>query len=408
MEGSFLEKASELILSQFPTYRPWAEALSLYMLANAHPHSHIEGGGPGLPITFNPWIIGPSRFSFKSTPLDYVVKPILDEVGINIIPARMTVEGMYSFVKETGVTTGALIRDETSGLVAETRKNYLSDELTFLSRMLDGWIDPRLTVKKGLFELTPVRINFTSACTPQIFGILEEDFWTQGLGNKLIPIYVTESVMEEYAIPFSAEEDEGSSKVFSEKLDAVIDLLKKHVSTDVEYVNIPNDISRRFKATEFQDRREAYKKYFSDKWNIVPSYEYECNVQIKRVAALKAIDRQVGVRVPVMDREDYDWAVKWIGDRFKEFLLIFSDWKFKREEFRLRTGLFTLEERIIVKLKENNGKFSRTYLNNNIPGDSGTKNRIIEELMKSGRVVFKVEETGGRKRGMFVLQEEEW
>ena len=81
MSESFLDTVTNLILDNYPTYKPWAESIGFFLLANGCYKAYLPGGGRGIPLTFSPWVIGPSRLGFKSTAMS-IVKPILTECGI--------------------------------------------------------------------------------------------------------------------------------------------------------------------------------------------------------------------------------------------------------------------------------------------------------------------------------------
>ena len=391
---TFLSQVNDLILDNFPTYKPWAESIGYFMLACASWKAYLPGGGLGLPLTFNPWCIGPSRLAFKST-ASSIVKPILKGCGIHIeteyTSEKFTTDAQQIFKKE-GSFHCAIVRDETSGLIANVNKRYNSDGLSFLSKLLDpGVIDSRNTHAHGLEEDIPVRVNFISACTPQVFSIIDVDFWTQGLGNRLTPDYVTERILNDSC----ACPNKTDAIYFQNRIDGCIAELKHHIAANVEKIIYAPDVDELTTQVEFTKRRKCTKDYFEDIWSIIPSYEYECQVTTKKIAALIAIDEQPNESGPTVYMPQYKRAEAWIADRFAEFIVIHDKWAECRDKNLMRSRSQSVEEKILSYIKRH-GSITYTELNNNVAGDSVEKKKVME-AMWSMKKLNQVETSKGHK-----------
>lgn len=401
---TFMSESVKLLTSNWPTYKPWAEACSLWALAAVCPEANMPGAGRPLPITFNPLAIGPSRLGFKSLVLNEMTEMLI-ELGVSSLPGRSTVEAMYDFINghetqtkgEDGavtttpavrITSAILSRDETSGLVAETRKNYAGDELVFLSEMLSGKIPPRNTVSHKIQEGGYIRVNFASACTPQVFNIIDEGFWTQGLGNRMIPIYWMELIMKMMSILVKTTSDANDEKWFVDQRQHVKDSLADIKKKNVQYVELDKDIANLFQMSEWAKRQQGMKDYFDDKWSILPAYEYESQIHVRKIAALRAIDRCNGDN-PIVVKEDLEWSQKWMDERLVEFKVMYADWKSSRSRDKLKTISFSAEELILDVIAKKGGKATSSDVYRAVQSkmDSKLKNDTLASLVANGRVL---------------------
>jgi hypothetical protein len=376
---SFIEENSNFIRGIIPTYRPWAEALSLYQVAVANPFARIVTRGPGMPITINPWAVGPSRFGYKSYPLKEIVEPTLKKAELYMLPPRFTVEGYYSFINKKKITHAALIRDETSGIVAESHKEYLADELTFLSELLDGRLSSRVTVSHGFMHGREIRVNFATATTPHVLTYLTADFWVQGLGNRLLPIYYTESV--EDGIPADTEDT-----TFSGWIDHFAEPLKKMYETHVQWITMTKAVQSKVQSEEYHRRQKSYSDYFDDKLDIIPGLYFECQVFMQKIAALVALDRQQGENKPEITMEDYSWAEKWVNDRFTGFEQLVRDWVIVQNRKKTGTVFIGPAQKILRKLEKYKFGLTDTELNNLTHLTKEQRSEALGYLEKEGYV----------------------
>jgi len=400
---SIIEKVTDLIMRQFPTYRPWAEAQALYLLSCATPRAYLPGGGWGLPLTFNVWAVGPSRIAFKSTPIREVTKRILREIDYPLIPPRFTTEKCIGYIAEKEIQHAALIRDETAGLVAETGKNYLADELSFLCELLDGDISDRMTYTHGLIKGREIRVNFMSACTPSIYKIIDETFWTQGLGSRLITIYWLPK--EEIPINIDAEQDQWW---YSKEIKEIAEPLKQHYELNVQRIEFSDYVASAYQKEEFVRRKKAFEEYYKDKTNILPSMYYELQVQLRRVAALHAIDRQLFTEKPIVEKEDWYWAKQWIEQRWMEFKILYVDWKESLLMSMRRFRGLTAKEMILARIRQYGGEVDHSVLLQNTNMRAEVLKSTIKDLIEEGKIQAVKVETASKPKTVYRLVEEDF
>jgi len=145
---------------------------------------------------------------FKSAPIDEITIPLLRATGEEvqhyfILPSiASTVEGMIKYfseiqAKEARSWGGLVIRDELTTFFKESlNKDYLTDEMEIYSKMYDGWLYPRETMKFSRKQSLPVYMNLVGATTPRyLYDQLPIQFFFQGCGNRFL--YVRHQVKEQ-------------------------------------------------------------------------------------------------------------------------------------------------------------------------------------------------------------------
>jgi len=398
----------ELVESQYPTYHPWAEALALWTIANAAPKSNIRFTTKRMPITFNAWAVGPSRFGYKSTPAKLIVEDILEKTEAKTIPPRLTTEYFIKYLAEKDIDSAYLYRDETSGLIAETRKQYMADELSFLSEALDGMITARGTMTHGLTEKRKIQLNFLSTCTPDIYNNIEESFWNQGLGNRMIAVNWMET---EAKMPI--QDIELGEKLTAKAVEEFNNIKAANVSevdiTVSENRNSEGDVRALMMYEEFTKRQEALKSYFNDKWDIRTSYKYESQVHARKIAALRSIDRYVEAGLPPhVCMEDYVWAKKWMEDRVVEHSQMYDDFRECKLRAKVGTVALSVDELIMKIIRDNGGKATESELYKKLypkKVDTLDRDRAIGELIIAQRLKMEVVNTSTNKAKVYISLE---
>ena len=383
---SLLDTITFLILNNFPTYIPWAESTGFFLQANAHYKAYLPGGGHGIPLTFNPLGIGPSRLGYKTTGAS-IVRPILKGCGIHI-ESDYTSEAFTSYAQAyvkahpDDIYHCAILRDEAKGIVDDGNKKFKANGLTFLCSLLDpGIIDSRNTLIHGLEEDLPCRVNFMGAMQPAVLGSLDEAFWTVGTGNRLTTSLWTPKILDQrQTISRMTPTD------FDRGIDRCIELMKRHMATKVEHITYSEDVADKVIITELSDWRKGYKDFFDDPFSILPAYQYECQVFMQKVAAFKAFDRQIDCTEPEVSMDDYKYAIAWVKDRYDEFTQVYELWKEAKSRGLGPSNALSLEEKIINLIKHH-GSASLALISNNIRGASSEeKKRVAEAMFKVGKI----------------------
>jgi len=193
------------------------------------------------------------------------------------------------------------------------------------------------------------------------------------------------SVIGEPAKPYGEEGDEWW---YEKQMKEVAEILEKQYKTKVRKIRYDDYVKKAIEVEEFKRRRKAYELYFKDKTSILPSMYYEFNVHMRKVAALRAIDRQLFVEDPVVTKEDWLWAKKWINDRWEEFNMLFHDWKFYKQRIQ-KKGMS--DEEVIVSYLQRHGECSRTKISNGTHIYGERLNKALDNLLMEGIIVMRKE-----------------
>ena len=186
----------------------------------------------------NLWIllIGPSG-TYKSCMIDNVLVPIIKEVGERldkkfILPSiASTVEGIIDVAKNKPLE-GTIFKDEFTTML--NLKTYEASHEIY-SKMYDGWVPPRATMKVKNEKMIPVYVNMIGATTPKYLSdVLKEQknpnsFYEQGFGCRLEIVYNKEHIKNDYVIEEVFLNDEVCFEEIYKKEDKIDDELLSFV-----------------------------------------------------------------------------------------------------------------------------------------------------------------------------------
>jgi len=128
---------------------------------------------------------------------------------------------------------------------------------------------------------------------------------------------------------------------------------------------------------------------------------------MQKVAALKAIDRQMGTKIPIIEMEDYDWAEKWVEERFQDFEVLVKDWVKAQHRKKTITAYTTPEMRIAWKLRKYSSGLTKTQLNNLTHLTKEQREKALANLIKDGTIEEKSTiGKGGRWRKIYRLKKD--
>ncbi|MCJ7631741.1 hypothetical protein MUP77_05000, partial [Candidatus Bathyarchaeota archaeon] len=217
--------------------------------------------------------IGPSGLGIKSPPLK-TAKQIIDYCFPNYRVhglSRFTVEGAIQYIGGRKATKkeredegkedlqphlwGNIARDEITRLFSDRRKSTMGDNWEFLSELLDGEIEPYTTRTYG-FEGGLKDLHYSLlVCGSNLFlKELDEDFWEQGLGNRIDWITEVENTRVERI---------DGNKFFLEQssVDDQLNELKNKVKTHIERMETVTS------AHVFPDAREKWTRWLEELQN---------------------------------------------------------------------------------------------------------------------------------------------
>ena len=116
-------------------------------------------------------------------------KLFLDRVGRQLVnfeaPESFTSEGVTTWL--TKHPCGMIASDEfTNMFKGTTGKDYMANVMETLSRLYDSEIEKKATISRGVEDVKNIHICFASATTPYILTLMEEAFFWQGMGNRIL------------------------------------------------------------------------------------------------------------------------------------------------------------------------------------------------------------------------------
>lgn len=139
-------------------------------------------------------------------------------------------------------------RDEGSRLVSGPKnKQYLAEMFEFLSQLWDGWIEGAYTRSYQSEGNIPVYVVGLIASSEHFYDYLDRDFFTQGLGNRLLWIveegYKPKMLSRDFFLSNGDSEDEDLSKLIGEIVDKLLSL---ETCTEAIIDDVPSDLWREY------------------------------------------------------------------------------------------------------------------------------------------------------------------
>lgn len=146
--------------------------------------------------------IGTSGLGCKSPPLRLLRSFISKYMPDTLMPTYITPQsGTEWFTGTHGKlegrekidrhTHGIIIRDEASTFFIEAKQRPTESIPEFLSEMFDGYIDQRYTRTFQLEGGLNVYVSMSSASTELFLSLMEDKFFIQGLGNRILWVLET-------------------------------------------------------------------------------------------------------------------------------------------------------------------------------------------------------------------------
>ena len=105
---------------------------------------------------------------------------------INVeMPESFTSEALASWL--TTYPVGMICSDEFTSMVkGASKKDYMSTVMEVLSRLYDGEMEKKTTIARGIEESDKIHVSFASATTPYVMTLMDETFFWQGTGNRIL------------------------------------------------------------------------------------------------------------------------------------------------------------------------------------------------------------------------------
>ena len=200
-EEGIIGRIEHFLLRRYPIGKMWARAIATSIVSVSLSQITLEDKWGE--VKANVWFanVAKSGLGYK-TPLIRFARKIVAEFNKEVFaPPKFTPEGFTEWVigvrkkkpkdgEEERQTIKKhyvcfIIRDEWTKLLGETRQKYLIMK-EYLSELWDGWIEGYYTRKYQYEGNVPVYVVLLSASSDLFFDLLDEAFFKQGLGNRIL------------------------------------------------------------------------------------------------------------------------------------------------------------------------------------------------------------------------------
>jgi len=194
-EEGIIGKMERFLLDRFPIGPMWARAIPTTLTSVAIHKCVLRDEWGSVKANVFITYVAPSGLGCK-TPLIQFARSIMFKWAPDLLSVgRFTPAGYTEYVcgtkkkKDREATkphpVNIVIRDEWSKFLSE-QTQYNKTILEFFSDLWDGWIEGSYTRKVQFEGKVPVYFTLLSASSDYFFKLLTEDFFTQGIGNRIL------------------------------------------------------------------------------------------------------------------------------------------------------------------------------------------------------------------------------
>ncbi|RLI78248.1 hypothetical protein DRP05_07720 [Archaeoglobales archaeon] len=312
-----------------------------------------------------------------------------EETGEKLtLPFHATSEAMIEHLSRDN-KIGVIVKDEATTILKNARKQYGADYYEMMSKLYDGSYYERRTRKAGL-EIVPsdTYVNMIAATTPYIYKVLEEEFFTQGLGNRILYVLWNGET----------EDSEGIFDVDIKNYDSKdADILNKLRTLREKCENVRTTIPLKESEstlTKWRDKiSRIVEKFYNEGKLIEQSYYGRMWEMLVKLAALHSIARwynnpKANVAF-VIEEKDTQWAIDKTIKYIKNFHRLLEEWRGAtiKTDAKLESSE-KLHETIIATIRENGGRITKREL---LAKRNMTKNKIsahIETLVEMEKITL--------------------
>lgn len=423
----FIKDFSSFILKGVPCSESWAELVATTGLASvAGRNTYISTDIGPLRLNLYAVTIGPSGISYKTTPLKYYLLPALisagdiakESNGHNfdvILPCGFSSEGMIEYLDEYR-SSGLILRDEFTTLLKDSRsKSYASDLCEILSQFYDGTILKRYTRKAKLDHVKKCYINLIGTTTPYFYRIINNEFFIQGLGNRILyDLYPRNNHVEKVkaSIFYDVDKHKTRQDRIAEFADDLAKWLLLRQARDDLMVVPSEDASQMLVAFTNKNNNVSSEKYADNPLDLQASYQHRMSAKAYKLSSLHAISRNIDNENVLTDdiclMEEYD--AKWGINRAMQFLSNFEQMMEEQHILGARAEEVVTKEPIYEKvkyiLKQNGGKMKKGDLVREIGRDWDDAGKIIQTMIMREEIqIVKGKSSGGRPPKMVKLRD---
>jgi|GEM_PF-4878125 len=380
--SGFIENLTKVLIDRLPGVNPsYARMCAEILLAGcSFKISHYNRiGRMGLGL----WGLVITRSGeWKTVPIRNYIIPILRSVESRLpshglvkriaVPSRFSPEGLIEFMnlhketrynEETGeeeemlciCNEGLMVRDEFTGMMRGVKtKDWMSDVSELLSEVYDMSVQPYYTKKDKLQDVPYCNVSFLMATTPYFYSLLDETFFTQGLGNRMDYILFEPPKEPRKVTPddfFGIEDRSEVSRIIKSFADDLLKLL----NSNIRFVGIDPEVAELW--TDYRNDIERRKRQLSGHGLDVLKWAYMSRQAEKalRRAGVYCVSRAIYSPLMlrsdtiVVNEQDMRLAIERQEEHYRHFEQLLREWmKSPEPRSRKSTDVADLERMIAI------------------------------------------------------------
>jgi len=320
------------------------------------------------------------------------------------LPERFSAEGISSYMTKENKNKGAIFGDEFTAMVKGSKtKDYLATLLEDLSRMFDNNMVDNMTTTRGHEKSSGTHISLISATTPLLYQLLDDTFWIQGTGNRILF-----TVGKKKKVRDTDKDVDDSDNFFCDNEESSVEEAKtlNMVGNLYQITMLPRGVIKPDEEASLMLRRYMFEKRNAgidlanskDDMNAEGSAIVGMPLMAFKLALVHCVGRYavmnpqpVDINEMKVNKEDCEWAFCKVERHYQDYLLIkekmlkYSDINSYRSRYREFTKVLNIVDK--PKFAEGVGKRDiGRYCN----WDGDETQRILDTMVSVGYLDTKV------------------
>ena len=319
-----------------------------------------------------------------------------------ILPETFSTEGLLNVLSKDENKVGILFSDEFTSLVKGAKnKDYMETLFETFSRMYDNELESEATISRGFQDAGTIHVSIVSATTPYLFKVLDDGFFEQGTGNRILWIIGQDleeiDVEKEMEKAFEFYYSEGETEELLAKEKEILHHLMKIESFPKGIVQ-PDFAGG---AKLFRHMKESRNKAIqilkqSGSDNPEPSLIGGLNLNAHKLALIHCFGRCVmsdntdTMERPEITLEDAEWAIAKTEKHYEHYKKLL-DLAFEHRALGGYNNYSKEVDHILRLIDRKGGRLSKTDFTNNCKWAHRQK---VIDLMFEGHIINVIQERG--------------
>ncbi len=340
---------------------------------------------------YNEWLDADERFNRIETKLEDLEAP-----------TKFTSEGLSIFLLRHPQCF--VIGDEYTKLFKGAKtKDYLADNMEDLSRLYECRVDKYATASRGTEYPEDAYVNFVSATTTYLLSLMDETFFLQGTGNRILWIFddLEEKRMldvdkEAMKMDFwwSVEDEQKNQKTLDELAHKLITIRRLPESPFLITLDAPASMMLdKYRLTKYND---ALAKLQVDILDIDGGMISRLAENAMRLAMIHCVGRyalesyETGPQYVIdkmeINSHDAEWAIAKVERHFEHYVKLF-----RHTAPRLRTGQiksYRVDKSKVFAQVDSNDQLTLAKLNNYYSWNAKDSVSLIESMITTHEIMW--------------------